>query len=75
MATSKREERYLAYERALDGLCPSCRRPWKWVEKERAWQVVHTNACRYVPWFEAQEAARAQAGPTAEVSAHLAVAA
>lgn len=75
MATSKRDARYLAYENALDGLCPSCRRPWKWSDKVNAWQVVHTNACRYVPWFEAQEAARAQARSTTEVSTDLAVAA
>lgn len=73
MSTNNTQARYRRYERALTGLCPSCRKPWRWSAEANAWQVEHTHACRYVPWFEAQQELRARAEaaqqqPTTEVA-------
>ena len=49
------EDRYRQYDAAMCGTCPSCRAPWMWSDQANAWQAIHTNACRYIPWWKAQQ--------------------
>jgi hypothetical protein len=55
------EDRYRQYETNPYASCPSCRAEWKWCESALAWQAIHTNACRYIPWWKAQQQVRQEA--------------
>jgi len=52
------EDRYKEYETNLYAACPSCRAEWKWCESALAWQAVHKDACRYIPWWKAEQVRR-----------------